>query len=165
MSNFLEVERFARRLRLLTVATATALVAATLFAVAMPGIAFVALETDGLPHFAASAIAVVAVALAAGGLAELSLMFQAVEHGQAFAPTSTRRFRRFALLILLSAIAKIVLPPLAQFGLAAYAGRGKISVAIDDSSLLTLLIGALLFFIARLFDEAARLEEDSRSIV
>ncbi len=38
-------------------------------------------------------------------------------------------------------------------------------LGMDSSQFLLLLTGLVLFLVARLFDEAARLEEDSRSIV
>jgi hypothetical protein len=92
-------------------------------------------------------------------------MLQAVECGEPFAPATTRRFRRFALYLLLAAAAEVILPLLIQAWQVAFAGGRQFMFNMDDGDLLHLLLGAVLFLVARLFDQAARLQEDSRSII
>lgn len=157
--------RFASRLRLATMVVGVGLVLLTLAAVLLPGSHIIRVQAEGLSRPWATVVSVAVVILAVGGLVPLASMLHAVEEGQVFASAATRNFRRFALLFLLSAGANIVLPPLVQLGLALHAGGGRITLHLNDSGLVTLLVGALLFFVARLFDEAARLDEDSRSIV
>jgi len=48
---------------------------------------------------------------------------------------------------------------------AAQSGNGELRMSFDVGDLVTLLVAALFWLVARLFDEAARLEDDSRSIV
>ncbi|RBM06787.1 DUF2975 domain-containing protein [Novacetimonas cocois] len=165
MTNPVALGRFARRLRLAVMAAGFALVLTTLAGVLFPGVAAIRVEAGGLPRPWACAISVVEVALAVAGLAALARMLRAVGDGHVFAPATTGCFRRFALLNLLCAGANIALPPLAQFAIALRARGGHIDLGISDGGLLALLVGVLLFLVARLFDEAARLEEDSRSIV
>lgn len=141
------------------------MVLVVLAAVGLPDAAFIRVDADGLSRPWALAVTVVVVALAAAALTALAAMLRAVEQRPVFHPDATRHFRRFALLFMLSALAAILLPPLVQLSLALKAGGGEVTLSLSNTDLATLAVGAALFFVARLFDEAARLDEDSRSIV
>lgn len=147
------------------IVTASALGAATAAAAVFPHSAVFRTTAGDLPHLWASPISIVVTALAIAGLVELTRMLRVVEQGSLFAPSTTRHFRRFALLLMLSTAANILLPPLTQLGIAFRLGTGRVAVSIDDGGLLALILGVLLFLVAKLFGEAARLEEDSRAII
>ncbi|MCW3836174.1 DUF2975 domain-containing protein [Sphingomonas canadensis] len=156
--------RLARGLRAAALAIAVLLPLLALAAMLAPA-AMVEVHAGHLPCAWGGAVALAVSLLLAAGLVSLARMLALVMRGQVFAPAATRHFRRFALLLLLAAVAGVVLPVLVQAGLVAAGGRGTVVIGIDDRDLVTLLLGGVLFFVARLFDEAARLEEDSRSIV
>lgn len=160
----------ARRLRRLAFAGAALALLLTAVAVFAPfggdGVmAAVVIRAEGLPHGWAALIAGILAVLVAAALLALARMLACVERGEIFAPAATRRFRRFALLMMLAAAAALVLPALARVGLALTEGRDTISLMIDGDQVLWLFLTIVLFFLARLFDEAARYEQDSRSIV
>lgn len=163
------LRRAARRLRLTAWTGAVLCLAVTLLAVFPPagtwGVLAAVLDTDGLPHAWAAAIALILAGLVAGALFELARMLGRVGHGALFAPAATRHFRRFALLLMLAALLRLALPALAVAALAAMGERMTVTLSFSGGDLLALFLAAVFFFVARLFDEAARLEEDSRSIV
>ncbi|MEW9571108.1 DUF2975 domain-containing protein [Rhodanobacter sp. Si-c] len=123
------------------------------------------LSSDGLPRAWAAGIALVLALVSAAALVELARMLGQVREHALFAPAATRHFRRFAGLLALAAALRVVLPCLATLAAAWQAGRHAASLAFDGGDLLALLLTAVFFLVARLFDEAARLEDDSRSIV
>lgn len=155
--------RSARRLRVVVLIVAVVLALAMLAGVVLPsGV----VSSSGLSRGWGLAVAGLTIALGVGSLVELGAMLREVEHGRVFAPATMRRFRRFAALFLSCAVANVALPPLVQLvQLIAARGHGEVTVSLSDSGLLTLLAGVLMFFIARMFDEAARLDDDNRSIV
>jgi hypothetical protein len=160
----------ARWLRLVALAGAGLCLAVTLLAVFGPalgvsGLLAATLHTDGLPHAWAGAIALLLAALLAAALWQLARMLGQVERGAPFAPVATRHFRRFALLLLIAALLRLLLPPLAVLALMATGRSATVTLSLTGGDVLALFVAAVLFFVARLFDEAARLEEDSRSIV
>ncbi|KRE91337.1 hypothetical protein ASG87_18535 [Frateuria sp. Soil773] len=161
--------RIARVLRLVAWAGAAACVAVTALAVLAPPDASSAvaatLSTDGLPHAWAAGIALAVAAASAGALAELARMLGRVEAGQPFSAAAIRHFRRFAGLLALAAALRVALPPLATLAAAWREGQHAVRLAFDGGDLLALLPAAVFFLVARLLDEAARLEDDSRSIV
>lgn len=164
------LHRAAGRLRLAAWAGAVLCLGTTLLAVFAPldgtrGVLAAVLDTDGLPHAWAAAIALVLAGLVAGALFELARMLGRVGHGALFAPAAMRHFRRFALLLVLAALLRLLLPALAVMALAAMGERVTVTLSFSGGDLLALFLAAVFFFVARLFDEAARLEEDSRSIV
>ncbi|WP_407352763.1 DUF2975 domain-containing protein [Luteimonas sp. R10] len=165
-----KLQRAARRLRLAAWAGAVLCLAVTGLAVFAPqagpgGLLAAILDTDGLPHAWAAAIALVVAGLVAGALFELARMLGRVGHGALFAPAATRHFRRFALLLVLAALLRLLLPALAVVALAAMGESVTVTLSFSGGDLLALFLALVFFFVARLFDEAARLEEDSRAIV
>jgi len=165
MINSTRLARSARRLRLATLTVAGLLVLVTALAALVPGLPHVTVDTGGLPHGWGLAVALLSVALLVAALAELARMLAQIEMGELFAPAATRHFRRFAALLLAAMLVRILLPGLVGIGLALASGHGSSSVSLDDDDAMLLLLGALLFLVARLFDEGARLAEDSRSII
>lgn len=160
----------ARWLRLVAQAGAVSCLAVTLVAVFGPalgvsGLLAATLHTDGLPHAWAGAIALLLAVLVAAALWQLARMLGQVERGAPFAPMATRYFRYFALLLLVAALLRLLLPPLAVLALMATGRSATVTLSLTGGDVLALFVAAVLFFVARLFDEAARLEEDSRSIV
>src|SRR5262249_53260186 len=133
----------------------------------IPGGAIAAtLFTDGLPRVWAAGIAAVLAVVTSGALAELARMLGRVQPDALFSVAVTRHFRRFACLLMIAAALRVALPPIAML-LSAWQSGANDSVRLQFSGddLLTLLLVAVFFFVARLFDEAARLEDDQRSIV
>jgi hypothetical protein len=147
----------------MAISAAVVLAGALMAAVCLP-MGFV--SSAGLSRGWGLLVSAITVTLAVASLIELARMLREVEKGRVFAITTMRRFRRFSTLFLMCALANVSLPPLIQIALLiASRGRGEVAVMISDSALLALVAGALMFFIARMFDEAARLDDDSRSIV
>lgn len=165
-----KLHRSARRLRLAAWIGAALYMVVTLLAVFAPltgtwDLLAATLDTDGLPHAWAAAIALVLAGLVAGALVELARMLGQVRHGALFAPAATRHFRRFALLLAVAAVLRLALPALAVAALATMGQAMTVTLSFSGGDVLALFLAAVFFFVARLFDEAARLEEDSRSIV
>jgi len=111
--------------------------------------------------FTAGAIAL----LLGAAMLELARMLARVGRERVFPPDATRHFRRFALFFLLASVVRAVLPALAMAVQSVRDGSGALRMTFDGGDLVTLLVAALLWLVARLFDEAARLEDDSRSMV
>jgi hypothetical protein len=158
-----DLARSARRLRILALTVAAALAIATVAGAVFPdGSA----SPNGVSRSWGILIAAITIALAIASLFELAAMLREVENGRVFARATMRRFRRFAALFLTCAVANTALPPIAQLTrLVMDHGHGEVTVSLSDSGMLTLLAGVLMFFIARMFDEAVRLDDDYRSIV
>lgn len=131
-----------------------------------PGASVVAtLSTDGLPRAWAAGIAAVLALVTAAALVELARMLGCVTPEALFSSAATRHFRRFAGLLMAAAALRLVLPSIATLWLAWRSGAGAARLNFSGDDLLSLLPVAVFFFVARLFDEAARLEDDQRSIV
>ena len=165
MNNQLLLARFARRLRIGTLTVAIALAAVILVATFAPRIGTVRFNAAALPYGWGLALAWVVVALVVTALIELARMLRQIELGEPFAPATTRHFRGFARLLLAAAIARVVLPPIAEIAVIAQQAGGVAHLGLDDSDALLLLLSGVLFLVARLFDEAARLKADSESII
>lgn len=160
------LQRHARRLRFATLAAGALLVLMVLGGIVLPDNGVIRVSGAELPHAWNVMISAIVIGLAVLSLVSLARMLGAVEAGGLFARPVTRGFRRFALLYLLSIVADLSLPPMVQLGLLlANGGHGLVTVGFDNARVLSLAVAALLFFIARLFDEAQRFEEDSRGIV
>jgi hypothetical protein len=129
------------------------------------GMVAAALSSDGLPRpWAASIAALVALATSAA-LVELARMLGRVQPHALFSREMTRHFRRFALLLTVAALLRVLLPAVASLWLASQAGAHAVRLQFSGDDLLSLLPIAVFFFVARLFDQAAQLEDDQRSIV
>ncbi len=164
MENSPSLAPFARRLRIAALAAAVAVPLLAVVALFAPEGLVNATDTT-LPPRLGAGVALIAALLLAAGLVALATMLAEVAGGSVFGAASTRQFRRFARYLLLSVLAGIVLPLLAQVALIVFAGRRQLMFDLSDQDVIGLIVAALLFFVARLFDEAARLDEDSRSIV
>ncbi|QNK01022.1 DUF2975 domain-containing protein [Dyella telluris] len=123
------------------------------------------LSTGGLPHAWAALMAAVLALVTSAALAELARMLGRVRPDALFSSAATKHFRRFAGLLMLAAVLRVVLPAAARLWLASQSGAHSASLEFNGDDLLSLLPAAVFFFVARLFDEAARLEDDQRSIV
>ncbi|WP_165418455.1 DUF2975 domain-containing protein [Dyella amyloliquefaciens] len=124
------------------------------------------LFTDGLPRAWAAGIAAVLAVITSAALVELARMLGHVHPDALFSVAVTRHFRRFACLLMVAALLRVLLPPIASLWEAWQQGAsGSLRLTFSGDDLFSLLPAAVFFFVARLFDEAARLEDDQRSIV
>jgi hypothetical protein len=159
-----QLRRAARRLRLFAI-FATALVELViLFAawVTLNGNAAsypsLQVETGGLAPLP-GAIALLLFGLLVGlALLRAIALLRAVEAGE---PFPARALRGFALWLFLTVLFGVVGPPLLQLA----SGEPRIEVTLDGGEALMLLLTGLLFFVARLLDEARRLADEHSQIV
>nr|WP_295376157.1 DUF2975 domain-containing protein [Pseudoxanthomonas sp.] len=161
--------RHARWLRRGVLASAVACLLVTALALLwptpFPGVA-ATLDEGGLPWEWAALTAALLAVLTSWALLELARMLGRLQSSALFSSAVTRHFRRFASRLLAVGLLNALLPPLLQAALAWHAARpGPLRLDFGGGDLLVLLMGATFFLVARLFDEAARLEEDSHSIV
>jgi len=162
--------RHARVLRYAALAAGGLYVVATVAAVASMhgwGGRFVeaTLEAGDMPGSWAAGAAIAMALLIGAALFELSRMLARVGHERAFSPEATRHFRRFALFFLLATLVRTLMPAVAMAVASVRDGSVALRLGFDGGDLVTLVVAALFWLVARLFDEAARLEDDSRSIV
>jgi len=122
-------------------------------------------DAGGLALGWATALALAQGALVAAALHPLARLLGEVTPEQLFPPQASRRFGRFATLLLAAALVHGVLPALVAAWLAYRRGDVHMVLSLDGADLLSLLVTAVLWLVARFFDAAARLEEDQRSIV
>jgi hypothetical protein len=158
----------ARGLRVAAAFCAVALPLIVVAAIALPdrGAPVVAtIEAGGLPPGWGAALALAYTLLVSTALVELCRMLRRVEQGDAFSPAAIRHFRRFAAWLAVAAFAAILLPALAVLLRAAFAGSGGARLDLDGGDALFLLLSVLMFLIARLFEAAARYQQDSNEIV
>jgi hypothetical protein len=125
---------------------------------------FLHIADAGLPPWA-SATTLALVGLLVGiALFRLVRMLARVEAGAPFAAAGD--LRGFAFYLLLAVIASVFVPALLSAGTAAASGGPhRLAFALGGTELLALLVSALLFFVARLLDEAQRLADDHSQIV
>jgi hypothetical protein len=123
------------------------------------------MSTGGLPRIWSAGIALVLAVASAAALIELARMLGQVREHALFPAAAVHHFRRFAGLLALAAGLQVVLPLLATLAVALRGSQHAVRLAVDSGDLLALLITAVFFLVARLFDEASRLEDDSHSIV
>lgn len=131
---------------------------------ARDGIAAI-LSTGDLPRTWAAVMAALLALVTSAALVELGRMLGHVRPEALFSSAATKHFRRFACLLMIAAVLRVLLPAAATLWLASQSGAHVASLAFNGDDLLSLLPAAVFFFVARLFDEAARLEDDQRSIV
>lgn len=148
------LSRNAKTLRYVTYAGLALVVGATL----------AGLPTADLPRMILLVATGVPFALA---LWELSRMLGRAEQGEIFSQPTIAHLRRFALFVLATAIVSICLPPIVAIAAALSAGQGleQVIVSFDGGDLFVLLVSALLFFVARLFEEGQRIADENRQIV
>ena len=122
------------------------------------------IHDSGLPPWAAAATLLLVGLLVGIALYRLVRMLGRVEAGAPFAAAGD--LRGFAFYLLLAIAASVFVPPLLQLGIAATSGGPhRLGLNLGDTELLTLLVSGLLFFVARLLDEAQRLADDHSQIV
>jgi hypothetical protein len=97
-------------------------------------------------------------------LLQIAAMLRAVERGAPF--RSGARLRAFAFYLFLALLAATLLPTLIQWGEALLLpGPRRVTLSISGEALLMLFVTGLLFFVARLIEEAQRLADDHEQIV
>ena len=159
-----DIRSAARRLRHVTQA-GIALVILTSIAAAWAlatgraeGLGVLQIDTEGLaPWPAALSLLAVGVLLAAA-LLQLVRMLRQVEADALFAAAP---LRGFALFLFLAVLASLLLAPLLEL---AFGGR-RLALAVTGGDALMLFVTGLLFFVARLLDEAQRIADDASQIV
>jgi hypothetical protein len=158
------LRRAARRLRLLVLFVAALIELVILFAawVQLTGKAadFPALtiETGGLPPVP-GAIDLLLFGLLIGlALLRAAALLRQVERGNPFPARALRGFAFYLFLVVLFSVLAASLIKLAI-------GVGRVELSLSGGDALMLLLTGLLFFVARLLDEAQRLAEDHGQIV
>lgn len=164
------VSSFARMLRWVALGAGAFYVASTVAALlAWSGwgsrVVSATLDTAGLPPAWAAGMALLLAVLAAAAMWQLAQMLARIGNGQVFSAEVIRRFRSFCLFFLLMLLARSLLPAVVTLLLGIQADTGPIRLAFDGGDIITLVIAGLLYLVARLFEQAARWEDDSRSIV
>ncbi len=159
-----KLRRSARRLRLVVLLATALIELAILFAAWVTangnGANFPALEinTGGLPPVP-GAIALLLFGLLIGlGLLRAAALLRAVEAGDIFPARALRGFARYLFLAVLFALFG---PPLLHLA----GGAHRMVLSLGGGETLLLLLTGLLFFVARLLDEARRLADDHSQIV
>jgi len=158
------IRRAARRLRLFTLFGIALAELFILFAawVLVEGRAadFPALEirTGGLAPWPAAGILILFGLLLGLALLKLAAMLRQIEGGAPFASAGLRGFARY---LFLAVLASVLAPPFVQ----AATGAARVNLALGGGAALMLLVTGLLFFVARLLDEAQRLADDHSQIV
>ena len=166
----LQIRNSARRLRYVALAAIVLLELVLLFAVGVlladrKG-EFPALQIhdSALPPVAAASSLLLIGLLVGIALFRLVRMLRRVEAGAPFAAAGD--LRGFAFYLLLAALASVFAPALIGLGIGAVAGAPhRLDLSLGSTELLTLLVSGLLFFVARLLDEAQRLADDHSQIV
>lgn len=119
-------------------------------------------EADGP---AARIVADAAVVLFVVSLVQLIRLLGELSSGKLFAASITRAFRSFAFWMLMSALVAIVGTPLASALSAAATGTFQLELKISLRDVMYLIAGLVMFLIARMLDEAARLDSELKEIV
>ena len=118
----------------------------------------------GLPPWISAASLLLVGMLVGIALFRLVRMLRRVEAGAPFAAAGD--LRGFAFYVLLAVAASVFVPALLGAGAEMASGAShRVTLSLGGTELLALLVSALLFFVARLLDEAQRLAEDHSQIV
>ncbi|WP_239949479.1 DUF2975 domain-containing protein [Dyella terrae] len=163
------VARAARRLAMVAWLAALACLVVTAAGIwgndGMQGGMAAVLSTGGLPRGWAALMAALLALVTCAALVELARMLGRVHPESLFSSAVTKHFRRFAGLLMIAAVLRVLLPAAASLWLAAQSGAHSASLEFSGDDLLSILPVAVFFFVARLFDQAVQLEDDQRSIV
>lgn len=116
-----------------------------------------------LPPWAQLAVILLAGVPFMLGLWRLSRMLRVIEQGAPFASATVAHLRAFAALVLVSALASILLPPILA-AIAAQPGT-RLTLTFDGSDFFVLLVSGLMFLLARLLGEAQRIADENSQIV
>jgi hypothetical protein len=95
----------------------------------------------------------------------LSEALRAVAAGELFSRTVVRRFRLFALWMLIMALFSTIMPTVVSGMQPLPGGRHLIKIAIELRDLLLVGITLLLLLVARMFERARAIEDEMREIV
>lgn len=162
--------RTARLMRLVTVFAIALLVVVTVFAAwasvaGTPGVdpVDVRIDAGGLTGWPAAIVLLATSALLVIALCYIVAMLRRVESGAPFA--AARQLRGFARFLFLAVLASVLLPPLVQLALGPMGPDQRVMFALAGSDLLMLFVTGLLFFVARLLDEAQRVADDFSQII
>lgn len=168
MTTSTPLERLAFRLRICSGVAAVLLVLVTIAAI-VPGLSgeriAATLDLEGVGQNWAIASTLIVTALIVLALLALMKMLRAIEGGDIFGRVPTLYFRRFAMLMTVAAFANLLVPIAGQLAATAQSGTRVLKLTATGADLLLILLGVLLLLIARLFEMAARYEEDSKAIV
>lgn len=159
--------RVARRLRIIVIVAIAAIVA--IYAASRLGLDLGhALRVERRSHLEGTAGAVaadIAVLLFVAALAEVVRLLGRLANGELFTPGVTHSFRRFALWLLVSSLISILGPTLASFLTPTDGGVRRIELVFDLREILFVVAALILFLVARVLDEAVRLEAELKEIV
>jgi len=116
-----------------------------------------------LPPVPGAALLLAVGALLVAALARLAAMLRQVEAGTAFPAAPLRGFARY---LFLAVLASVLGPPLIQLGLglAGHSAR-QVMFTLGGGEALMLFVTGLLFFVARLLDDAQAIADDASQIV
>ena len=98
-------------------------------------------------------------------LAQLARLLGRLRRGEVFTAGVTAAFRAFAAWLLASAVVSVIAPMFAAAATTVAGGSARIPVLIDIRQLSYVIAALVLFLIARMLDEAARIEAELREIV
>lgn len=163
-----ETRRAARRLRWATLFGITLTTLVCLFGAVT--LAFGPLQfepivvgmNDGLQPRQKACLLLAIGALLMVALLRLAAMLRGIEAGRIFPASSLRGFAFYLFLAILASVAG---PPLIQLAGALIAGTGQVELSLDGGEALLLFVTGLLFFVARLLDEAQAIADDASQIV
>lgn len=163
--------RSARLLKHVTVAAVALVVPATLFAAwaaatgfGLDGAVSLQIDNEGLAPLAAALNVVVIGVLLIIALLQLVAMLRSVEQGAPF--RSAPRLRAFAFYLFLSVLAAILMPPLLQLAEGLVTARPRrVAMSLSGDDVMMLFVTGLLFFVARLLEEAQRVADEHGQIV
>ena len=161
------IRRYARQLRigiLVVFGLLLALIAAGRFGLRVAG-APVILQSRIAPIAGPFSVSDGILLLLAIAIYWLSEALRAVAAGELFSRVVVRRFRLFALWMLIMAIFSTLAPMLLSASRPAQGPHHRIAIVIDVRDLLLIGLTVLVFLIARMFERARALDEEVRKFV
>lgn len=134
---------------------------------ALPGVAYEVAALTAATRVLAFLLTMVPGAVAVWGLVALRGLFDAYRRGAVFAPGNALRLRRFAVSVVVAAIAKIAIVPVMSVVLSWHnpPGSRAVSIAFGSDDIGALFVGLLFLVVAWIMAEAQRLAEDNAQIV
>ncbi len=118
-----------------------------------------------LPRILVAALATVPVLIFSWGLMAVRSALASFQRGVYFSASVFRAFRRMAVALFVSALARLVVVPLSGLALSLGQDKGSLSLAIGTSELLPLLLAAGFWLLAWIFTEAAEVEAENKQFV
>ena len=165
-----KTRRTARLLRLVTLFAIALVVVVTAFA-AWASVAGapsfdpvdVRIDASGLTGWPAAIVLLASSGLLVIALSYIVAMLRRAETGAPFA--AARQLRGFARFLFLAVLVSVLLPPFIQLAFGPTGADQRVRFALAGDDLLMLFVTGLLFFVARLLDEAQRVADDFSQIV